>query len=474
MLKHAFMVDSNSDLPLYQQVYDHLAQQIRTGQLAAGERLPGKRSLAEDLGVSVNTVDTAYQMLTAEGYLESRLRSGFFVQPFTDLLPETACLPSPAPQCAQSAVPPSRFDLSVTGVDTSLFPFRTWGRIQKDLLYSAPELLAHGHRQGDEDLRQAIAEYLRAYRGVQCSAHQIVVGAGMEYLLGLLARMLGGDGQAMAAVENPGYRRSWVILRNNGVPCQFVDINSGGMDLAALSGSGANIAYVTPSHQFPTGVTMPVGRRAELLRWAQEKPGRYIIEDDYDSEFRFDIRPLPSLQGMAGPAGPVIYLTTFSKSLSPSIRIACMVLPQPLMERYLSMYGDYSNTVSRFDQQTLCQFIQGGHFTRHLARMRKVYRGRMEALADALENAFGPGRVILQGRHTGLHLLLTLNNGPGEAVMVRCAQEQGVLLTGLSSYFMARRQNCPPNTVVIGFASLPPQDIEPLAKALKKAWDPAS
>ena len=215
---------------------------------------------------------------------------------------------------------------------------------------------------------------------------------------------------------------------------------------------------------------MPAGRRAELLRWAQARPGRYIIEDDYDSEFRFDIRPLPSLQGMAGPSGPVVYLTTFSKSLSPSIRIACMVLPLPLMERYQAMYGSYSNTVSRFDQQTLCRFIQGGHFSRHLARLRKMYGSRMEALVTALEKALGPGRVELKGRHTGLHLLLTLHDGPGEEVMVQRALEQGVSLTGLSSYYMARSQNCPPNTVVLGYASLPPEDIEPLAQALKAAW----
>ena len=244
MIKHAFVLQDGANQPLYQQVYNHLAEQIRSGQLATGEKLPGKRSLSEALGVSVNTVDTAYQMLAAEGYLESRPRSGFFVQPYTDLVAEPAAPAAEASPVRQEedAMPHSRFDLSVSGVDTSLFPFRTWGRIQKDLLYSSPELLSHGHRQGDIEPRQAIAEYLRAYRGVQCTAGQIVMGAGMEYLLGLLARLLGGNGQALAAVENPGYRRSWVIMRNNGVPCHFVDINSGGMDVAALAASGASIA----------------------------------------------------------------------------------------------------------------------------------------------------------------------------------------------------------------------------------------
>ena len=538
MLDIPFALQPGAGAPLYEQLYRHLAGQIRSGKLAAGSRLPGKRSLAEALGVSVNTVDTAYQMLTAEGYLESRPRSGFFVQEglrggwdgpcwdaaaddtgavFSPAAQQTAKEPSPMPAAASAAepdeppcpagfdtvddtlepgvrgedgtqcpslclrqknrppvlqepspVPPVRFDLSTSGVDTQLFPFRTWGRIQKELLYSAPELLGHGHRQGDENLRAQIAGYLRGYRGVRCSPEQIVVGAGLEYLLGLLARLLAGS---TAAVENPGYARTRIILSNNGIPCRLLDIDGGGLPVPALAASGAQLAYVTPSHQFPTGVTMPAGRRAELLAWARGGPGRYILEDDYDSEFRYDIRPLPSLQGMAGPDGPVVYLTTFSKSLAPSIRIACMVLPGPLLERYQAMYGVYSSTVSRFEQQTLCRFMEEGHFTRHLARLRKAYRLRMEGLAAALEEAFGPGRLRLQGRHSGLHLLLSLEGSQTtEQQMLNAAGAAGVRLAGLSSYYMARPALCPPRTVVVGYAGLPPEDLAPLARALARAW----
>ena len=453
----------NDAQPLYLQIYESIAAQIRAGHLAPGNRLPGKRSLAAQLSVAVNTVDTAYQMLVAEGYLESRQRSGFFVLPYTDTLKPAAPIPPPP----QAAAPAYRFDLSTGSVDTALFPFRTWGRIQKELLYTGGELLAHGHRSGDEDLRLVIAEYLRAYRGVECAAEQIIVGAGMEYLLGLVAQLLRGS---TAAIENPGYARSRTILENCGVSCRCVDIDENGLAMEGLEASGANLCYVTPSHHFPTGVTMPVGRRAQLLQWAAREPGRYILEDDYDAEFRFDMRPLPSLQGMAGRNGPVIYLCTFSKSLAPGIRIACMVLPAELLKRWREMFGTYANTVSRFEQQTLRRFLADGHFTRHLARMRKAYKTRMELLCAALEDTFGKERVILRGRHTGLHLLLTLRDAPGEGEMVLAAAREGVGLRGLSEYYLQQRKNCPVNTVVIGYASLPDREISALTDALHRAW----
>lgn len=470
MLQLTLCLDSGGEKPLYQQLYESLASQIRSGVLKPGDRLPGKRALAGQLAVAVNTVDAAYQMLVAEGYLEARQRSGFFVLesggfPAVEAPPSQRL--SGSVDNAGDEEPPPQFDLSTGGVDTALFPFRTWGRIQRDLLYGEPELLRHGHRQGDEALRRELAEYLRAYRGVDCGVEQIVVGAGVEYLLGLAARLLG---PVTAAVENPGYDRSRTILENNGVPCRCVAIDEGGLSAEGLEQSGADLCYVTPSHHFPTAVTMPAARRSQLLRWARQRPGRYILEDDYDAEFRFDTRPLPSLQGMGGRWGPVIYLCTFSKSLAPSIRIACMVLPMGLLGRYQAVFGSYANTVSRFEQQTLCRFLSQGHFTRHLSRMRNVYKGRMTALAEALEEAFGRENIVLQGRHTGLHLLLTLKNGPGEQIMVRAARREGVALRGLSQYYMEGREKCPANTVVLGYASLRDEDIPALAEALKRAW----
>lgn len=467
MIQFPFVLDSHSG-PLYQQLYERLVEQLRSGGIPAGSRMPGKRALAQQLGVAVNTVDAAYQMLVAEGYLESRPRSGFFALEVADTVPSPLQAPEPIPPLPEPPV--WRFDLSTGGVDTALFPFRTWARIQKELLYDAPELLSHGNRQGDRNLREAVADYLALYRGVSCSPEQIVVGAGTEYLLSLAAGLLRGR---TAAVEEPGYSRLRTILVNNGVLCRGVPIDESGLDVDALRRSGTSLCCVTPSHHFPTAVTMPATRRAHLLRWANEAGGRYIIEDDYDAEFRFDMRPLPSLQGMAGQYGPVIYLCTFSKSLAPSIRIACMVLPPELLERYRARYGSYANTVSRFEQQTLCRFLTGGHFARHLSRVRGIYKTRMGRLAAALRDAL-PG-VQLSGTHTGLHLLLTLPDGLSEEDMVVRAAAAGVGLQGLSAYYAKDVWDappCPPHTVIIGYASLPDKDIPALADTLRRVWRP--
>ena len=456
----------NGEVPLYEQIYSHLTQQIITGKLPKESKMPGRRSLASALGVSVSTIDTVYQMMTAEGYLESRPRSGYYVQDSAGLFHSDNDIQEKE-SVTITANNKWKYDLSTSSIDVSLFPFRTWGRIQKELLYGDPELLQPGDRQGEPELRRVLAEYLAAYRGVHCRPEQIVIGAGTEYLISLLPKLTGG---CVAAVENPGYRRTRLIFENNGVSCRMVSVDQNGLSVAELEKTDAALCYVTPSHQFPTGVTMPVSRRGELLRWAAAMPGRYILEDDYDSEFRFDMRPLPSLQGMAGPDGPVIYLTTFSKSLAPGIRIACMVLPMNLMSRYRLLYGGYSGTVGRFEQHTLCRFIEEGHFSRHLARIRKTYRSRMELLSAEMRAAFAPREIKLQGQHTGLHLLLTLPDGPGDITMAEEARSIGANLQPLSEYYHEKREQCPPDTVVLGYANLDPNQIQKLAKSLKTIW----
>ncbi len=462
-------LEPGSGVPLYEQLYRSLAGEMRTGALPAGTRMPGKRRLAAELSVSVNTVDTAYQMLAAEGYLAARERSGFYVQEYL-ALPQVgpdARGPSPAPAVPEPAAPepPVRYDLSTRGVDPGLFPFRTWARLQKELLYSSPELLTHGDAQGDPALRQALADYLSEYRGVQCGPHQIVVGAGLEYLLGLLAPLLHGT----AAVETPGYPRALQVLENTGMRCCCLPVDEGGLSLDALDRSGAAVCYVTPSHQFPTGVTMPAGRRAELLHWAARRPGqRYIIEDDYDSEFRFDTRPLPSLQGMAGADGPVVYLSTCSRSLAPGIRIAYMVLPRQLLGAWQAKYRLYSGTVGRFEQQTLARFITGGYFTRHLARERTAYKARRDALVAALRTSFAPEELTLAGLHTGLHLLAQLKDPPPDAALRAAARQYGVRCSLLSDYDLTGTAHSAAGTLVLGYGSLPDADCAAAGERLKK------
>ena len=459
-------LDAASGVPLYEQLYESLAAEMRSGAIPAGTRMPGKRRLAAELSVSVNTVDAAYQILATEGYMEPRERSGFYVQEYLALptRPEEVLPPvSAAPP--EAAAPPVRFDLSTRGVDPGLFPFRTWARLQKELLYSSPQLLTHGDAQGDVELRQALADYLEEYRGVRCTAEQVVVGAGMEYLLSLLAPLLPGK----TAVENPGYQRAKQVLENNGVACCCLPVDADGLSVEALSGSGAAVCYVTPSHQFPTGVTMPAGRRTELLHWASRCPGqRYIIEDDYDSEFRFDTRPLPSLQGMAGADGPVVYLSTCSRSLAPGIRIAYMVLPRQLLPAWRAKYRIYSGTVSRFEQQTLARFIRDGYFTRHLARERVAYKARRDALAASLRAAFAPDELTLTGLHTGLHLLARLKNAPPDAALHAAAKAQGVALSLLSDYDLTGGEQDFSGTFVLGYGSLSETSFPEAGETLRK------
>ncbi len=465
-------LDPDAGIPLYEQLYRSLAAELRSGELAAGTRMPGKRRLAAELSVSVNTVDTAYQMLSAEGYLVSRERSGFYVQEYL-ALPQTYKAPEPdrmrPAYLSRAAERPSHetsamLDLSTRGIDPQLFPFRTWARLQKELLYSSPQLLTHGDAQGDLELRQALAGYLAEYRGVQCGAHQIIIGAGMEYLLGLLAPLLPG----LTAVETPGYSRAKQVLENNGVSCCCLPVDAGGLSLTALSESGACVCYVTPSHQFPTGVTMPAPRRAELLRWASRASGRrYIIEDDYDSEFRFDTRPLPSLQGMAGADGSVIYLSTCSRSLAPGIRIAYMVLPEHMLPLWRDAYRMYSCTVGRFEQQTLARFINEGYFTRHLARERVAYKARRDALVAGIENVFLPEEIGLTGLHTGLHLLMRLADAPCEDALRRAAQQYNIRLSLLSDFDLTGDLQ-QTGTFVLGYGSLPEQVCPEIGGYLKK------
>ena len=270
-------LDAASGVPLYEQLYRSLAAEMRTGAISAGTRMPGKRRLAAELSVSVNTVDAAYQMLAAEGYLEARERSGFYVQEYLALPERTESAAPPQPEAAPAPEQPVRYDLSTRGVDPELFPFRTWARLQKELLYSSPQLLTHGDAQGDPALRQALAEYLSEYRGVQCGPHQIVVGAGTEYLYSLLVQLLAP--RSTYCLEDPGYKKIAQVYKRCGVTCRYGRLDDQGITVDSLKRSGADIAHISPNHHFPTGITMPASRRYEVLAWANEKEGRYLIEE---------------------------------------------------------------------------------------------------------------------------------------------------------------------------------------------------
>ncbi len=456
MTELSFVLDPHSRTPMYLQLHDRLARDIAAGAIRAGERLPGKRTAARLLGISVSTVDGAYQLLASEGYIASKPRSGFITCPI-ERLPQVNPPPREAPEAPSEAAPAVSF--LTGGMDGTLFPFRTWARLFKETLYTRPDLLNHGDPRGDADLRQAIARYLYRARGVLCRPDQILVGAGMEYLLGLLCALLKG---ARAALEDPGYPKTHQILTAGGLETVFVPLDGQGVPPASLDAAGADLVYLTPSHQFPTGLVTPAGRRSALLKWASQGE-RWIIEDDYDSEFRFDGRPMPCMQALSPER--VIYTGTFSRTIAPAIRVAYLVLPPSLSERYETELGFYSSTVSRFEQQTLFRFLDEGHFDRSLARARSRCRERRDLLIDELRRAFGP-RCRLENTHTGLGFLFLPETDLSEREITSRAAARGLALRCLGDYRAVPDPAAPP-TLVLGFASLDEKSIPTAVGMLK-------
>lgn len=458
-----FRLDPERKQPYYFQLYQHILQEIQNGGLASGEKLPSKRILAQRLSVSVNTVDSAYQMLTVEGYLRAADRSGFYVQPLARLKPPE----EEEPFCPPPEPPPSfEFNCGAGSVDTDAFPFETWSRLNRSVTYRQPQLLHHGDPQGELELRQALCRYLRQARGVRCGPEQVIVGAGMEYLLTVLCCLLPED--SLFAMEEPGYPKAAQAIRNSGRRLAHIPLDEGGMSAELLEQSGAQCAYLTPSHQFPTGAVMPAGRRIQLLQWAAAQPDRYLIEDDYDSEFRYSGRPIPALQGM-DRRGRVIYCGTFSRSVAPSVRVAYLALPPSLLPLYRQRFSLQSSTVSRFEQHALSRFIQEGFYERHLNRTRNLYKKRRDLLVDQLKQTPAGPWIEIRGAEAGLHLLLRLTNGLKEAEMLERARAQGVALTGLSAYYR-NPALAPEADALCGYVHIPQQKIPALAQALGQAW----
>lgn len=458
-------LDAHSAKPLYEQIYAHIRGEIRSGGLKAGDRVPSTRILAEHLKVSRSTTQMAYDQLLAEGYIESRPYRGYFVARMEELV-EAGPEKEDVMETSEPVPSGSRVDFSPRGIDLDSFPYNTWRKLSRNTLVDDNKEMFHsGNHQGEPGFREAIRSYLHSARGVNCSAEQIIVGAGSEYLLMLLSQILGQNRRI--AMENPTYKQAYRVFHSLGYPVCPVEMDSFGMEPGLLERSEADVAYVMPSHQFPTGIVMPVGRRQELLKWAAAGADRYLIEDDYDSEFRYKGKPIPALQGM-DRMGRVIYLGTFSKCIAPAIRVSYLVLPMELLKRYREQTGFYASTVSRIDQNILYQFLAQGHFERHLNRMRAIYKAKHDALLAAirpLEQDFD-----ISGEYAGIHILMTGKRGQQEEELIRRAADAGVRVYGLSSYYIHPEHNLHPATVVLGYASLSMEQIDVGARLLLDCW----
>lgn len=453
-------LDVHGKIPLYIQLYEYLKQEMKAGNLSQHTKLPSKRKLAHYLQISQNTVEAAYSQLIAEGYIESIPRKGYYVckvdQNHFELLHSSKDIKEKENQDHTYM-----FDFSHTGVDIHSFPFRLFRKITNDVLQlNHHQVLMLGHPQGEYVLREQITNYLYESRGVRCSPSQMVIGSGTQTLLKMLFQILTGS---VFAVEDPGFHRKFVTFEKGIEAVKLTPLDDDGIIISELVQSNANIVFVTPSHQFPAGMVMPISRRLQLLQWADQQDNRFIIEDDYDSEFRYSGKPIPALQGL-DTNEKVIYMGTFSKALLPSIRVSYMVLPRPLIEIYQKDFFFYSQTVSRIDQEILFQFLQLGHWEKHIQRMRVVYRKKRDVLVSAISLYF-PQNVEIIGQDSGLHILLHPNNGMDEQELVERANEVGIKVYPVSRYGKGDNK-----TILIGFAILSEKDIVKAIQMLARAW----
>ena len=449
-----YHMEQRGDLPLYEYLYRRIRADILSGALSPGEKLPSRRRLAEHLRLSVITVEGAYRQLEAEGYIASRPRRGFFVSAVERLEHH-----APPPVVEQER---RRWRLDLCQGRLDHFPQAAWSRLTRQCL-SEGTFLAPCPHQGDWELRRAIAADLGDYRGMEVSPEQVVVGAGAEYLYLLLAQLLGREGPI--AVEDPGYPKIRQVYTAGGVACILAPMDTEGVRPEELA--GAQVLHCSPSHHFPTGIVTPAKRRQQLLEWANAAPDRYIIEDDYDSEFRFHAHPLPALQTM-DRAGRVIYINTFSKTLAPSIRISYMILPDRLMDRFRRELGFYSCTVPSFEQYTLARFLSEGHFEKHLNRMRKFYRSRRNRVIEALGLSPFADRITILEQDAGLHFLLRVDTPLSDRELVALCAGAGIRVRCLGDYYEGNVPVWAERCLVINYSGLREEELLPALNRLAK------
>ena len=468
MYELTISLDTKRNIPLYEQIYDYIKQEIQQGKIQSGERLPSTRALSRHLEVSRSTVELAYEQLLSEGYVETQPYRGFFVSQIDGLYRLEHQEEKKEIKAAEEKSL-YKYDFSPNGVDLNSFPYNIWRRLSRECLQDdQAELFRLRNPQGEEGLRNAISSYLHQARGVNCRPEQIIVGAGNDYLLMLLTAILGNERKV--ALENPTYTQAYRLFDRFSYQVCTVDMDEKGMRVDHLRASGAEIAFVMPSHQFPLGIVMPISRRMEILRWAEEEEGRYIIEDDYDSEFRYKGKPIPALQGY-DRSGKVIYMGTFSKSIAPAIRMSYMVLPEKVLERYRQNCGFLSSTVSRVDQMILQKFIEEGYYERHLNKSRALYKGRHDTMLNALRTLKDQTTVL--GENAGLHLLLRFDGEKTEKELIQKAKEQGVKVYGLSEYCVETKEEMQKEgkaTILLGYANMKEEEISEAIELLKKAW----
>ncbi|MFD0986084.1 MocR-like pyridoxine biosynthesis transcription factor PdxR [Methyloligella solikamskensis] len=458
-----------------------LRRLIAEGHIPPGDRLPSSRLLAKEAGVSRDTVESVYQQLELEGYLQRKSGSGTFAAETDHAFPlQKSGRPQASPPITTAALSARGKEIARSGgvrdhndahpfvilPDVDQFPAAIWKTLSNRVLSDIPPRLLYADAQGLPELRSEIARYLATHRGVTCRPEQILILNSSQQALGLIATLLLEPGDTVA-LENPGFHGARLGFEGVGLKLAPVSVDEEGLKTDRLreKAAGARAVYVTPSHQYPTGATLSLERRLALIHWANEN-GSWIIEDDYDSEFRYDSRPISAIQGL-DPSGRVLYLGTFSKVLFPSLRIAYLVLPESLMPAFVAARTLIDGHTATLPQAVLARFMSEGHFTAHIRRMRDLYRGRRDAFLTAFEKHLSP---FAQAQHPagGLHIAAYLNKGLDEAETVKAAAAQNIELPTLTRLYFGRA-GARKSGWLLGFAALSPHRAEAAMRRLARA-----
>lgn len=433
---------------IYEQLKDKIIQQV----VKPNEKLPSKRKLAEQLNVSIHTVKEAYEQLASEGFIYSTERAGYFVSPYDIEWQHT--VPTRSKKVLEEDTPVYNFQNGQ--VDEQAFPLREWLKIYKKKLI--PNHISNAHWQGELTLREQIAVYVEKSRGFSCTADQIYIYSGTQHQLHDLCRFFG---TVQAAMEEPGFKRAAAVLQQNRLAIEYVPVDEKG---AALPQSVCCFYYVTPAHQFPLGMVMPIDRKLELLKWASES-GTYLIEDDYDAEFRYKGNPIPPL-AQIDQLQRVIYFGTFSKTLIPSLRISYMILPVELQEQFNRFNKEQKSTVSRIEQLVVAEFMESGLYAKHIAKMRTLYRKKREKLLACIQEWLGNDFQII-GDLAGLHIILKLPGWLDEKKAVQLAAQAGIAIDSISSSYQTKEVK---RYVMIGYGAIAFEEIEEAVRLLADVW----
>lgn len=468
-----YNLEQRGEASLYEYVYQQIRDDIVAGRIAAGEHLPSKRAFASHLGISVITIENAYSQLVAEGYICSKPRRGYYACE----LPDAPVLASAAEDADRDTAPasfgvhdsygqPEQFaPLSPSALEAA----RLWQSALRATLTPEDEreIFSPAPAQGTARLRCAIAHHLRGTRGMNVNPDNIVIGAGAQLLDTMLVQLLGAD--KTYAVEDPGYLRLTRIYQAMGCEVRHIPLDGEGVNLGELLDAGADVLHLMPSHQYPTGLVTSIARRYALLSWAAERPGRYLIEDDFDCEFRLAGKPIPALASIDA-AQSVIYTNTFSKSLSSALRLAYMVLPDELMERFRRELGFYASSVSSVDQVALARLLESGDYERHVNRVRVRAREARDGLVALVRKAFPAGEVSIEHADAGLYCVLAPASDKVGDGLIRAIADVGIPYVNIDDCLWANDQTTIQRTtrrVLIQYDDLSPQVLDALQKQLQ-------